>query len=93
MFTQQELKDALTSIGYRLSERGTEHAWIYNHKNEHTGILVFGDRVEYRNDKGNVFFFNRNHCDLTLHEPDTPEDTKKALSIGTENNFIQLYNY
>jgi hypothetical protein len=92
MFTREELKKALEKIGYRISEQGTGHGWIFNHKNEHTGILVFGERVEYKTDKHITFYFNRNHCDITVHEPDT-KDGKMAVSIGTDDNFIQLYNY
>jgi hypothetical protein len=92
MIEIKALKEALERIGYRLSESGTGHSYIYNHKKENTGIMLFGERIEYKNDKGNLFYFNRNDCELTVHEPDTP-DGKMAVSIGTDNLFIQLYNY
>jgi len=85
LLTHTDLMKCLTNIGYTI--RGNyPNRFVFNHKNENTGIRVWNETLEVNCENGNKCIFCFEKTKIKMLEVTT-------VNIGTEGCFINLYNF
>lgn len=82
--TQENLKLALEGIGYSI-RNSIPNQFIFNHKNENTGINVFEDTMYLASESGIKTIMVFEECKIRT--------TKNSVIFGGNGIFLSLYNF